>query len=120
MSNKDSVTREASAPAAAPRPGKLPAVLLALLVGLALGALAARYWFQPEASRQYNSMQQRLQGELDASHNELRIARAQADALEGKLVMEESTRNSLEASMQALQTELGRARDQLAFFDQLL
>src|SRR3546814_7990669 len=34
--------------------------------------------------------------------------------------MEESTRKGLEATLQASQTELGRARDQLAFFDQLL
>src|SRR5690606_7320917 len=36
------------------------------------------------------------------------------------LVVEESTRKGLEASLQALQSELGQTRDQLAFYDQLL
>src|SRR3546814_19832949 len=65
-------------------------------------------------------MRQSMQTELDTRSSELAGARAEADALEGKLAVEESTRKGLEASLQALQSELGRARDQLAFFDQLL
>ncbi|NYT84056.1 DUF6776 family protein [Pollutimonas harenae] len=120
MSNKDSVVHEGqvSSPTR-PSGGKLLAVL-ALLVGLVAGAVAARYWFQSEASQQYNSMQQQLQSELDTRNSELEGARAKADALEGKLMVEESTRKGLEAGMQTLQSELGRVRDQLAFFDQLL
>lgn len=94
--------------------------MLALLLGLAGGALGARYWFQTEASRQYDAMRLNLQGQLDARDSELAGALAQADALTGQLAMEESTRKGLEASLQAAQSELGAARDQLAFFDQLL
>src|SRR5690606_13747977 len=42
------------------------------------------------------------------------------DALQGKFLVEESTRKSLEVTLQETQAELGRARDQLAFFDRLL
>ena len=115
MSHKDAV---ASSP---PRQrGKAGLVVLGLLLGLALGAVGARYWFQSEASRQYSAMKQHMQLELDNSQGELTGARAQVDALIGQLVVEESTRKGLEASLQATQAELGRARDQLAFFDQLL
>ncbi|MDS1140387.1 hypothetical protein RE432_08050 [Pusillimonas sp. SM2304] len=115
MSNKDSV---ASVP---PRKkGKAGLLVLGLLAGLVLGAAGARYGFQSEASRQYGAMKQHMQRELDSSQDQLAGARAQVDALLGQLVVEESTRKGLEASLQATQAELGRARDQLAFFDQLL
>lgn len=120
MSNKDSVAHEVQASSSSRQSGGKLLAVLALLAGLTVGAVAARYWFQSEASQQYNSMRQSMQTELDTRSSELAGARAEADALEGKLAVEESTRKGLEASLQALQSELGRARDQLAFFDQLL
>ncbi|MGB6102937.1 MAG: DUF6776 family protein [Pusillimonas sp.] len=115
MNDKDSVSS-----AAGRQSGRAGLAVLALLAGLALGAVGARYWFQSEASAQYNAMKQGMQAELDTSRSELAAARAQADALAGQLVVEESTRKGLEASLQALQSELGQTRDQLAFYDQLL
>lgn len=94
--------------------------VLGLLLGLLGGALGARYWFQSEASRQYTTMREQMQRELDKRHSELIGARAQVDAIAGQLVVEESTRKGLETSLQSVQAELGHARDQLAFFDQLL
>lgn len=115
MHNQDS-----KAGATHPRPWRGAFFVLGLLLGLAAGALSARYWLQSEASKQYNTMRQQMQLELDRAHGELNNARAQVDAMTGKLVVEESTRKGLEASLQSTQAELGRARDQLAFFDQLL
>ena len=115
MNNKDSVT------AVTPRrQGWAGWLVVGLLAGLAVGALGARYWFQSEASRQFNGMKQHMQQALDTSHNELSGVRAHVDVLLGQLVVEESTRKGLEASLQETQNELGRVRDQLAFFDQLL
>ena len=95
-------------------------IVLALVVGLVAGALAARYWFEAEASKQYSSLQQRMQEEQEHGAHRLQEAQAQADALAGKLAIEESIRQGLEKSLQDAQTELGKAHDRLAFFDQLL
>ncbi|MFW7341678.1 DUF6776 family protein [Pollutimonas sp. H1-120] len=92
----------------------------ALLAGLVLGAAGALYWAGGVNHQQNESQAQQIQAELTDHRIELAQARAQLDALTGRLVMEESTRKGLETTLQATQAELGQARDQLAFFDQLL
>ncbi|MBB5215858.1 DUF6776 family protein [Parapusillimonas granuli] len=100
------------------KPGvRLFGFLLGVLLGVVLGGLGAAYWLEstggdppPDAERH----------SLLRARAELAALRAQNDALGGQLVMEESTRKGLEASLQSAQAELGRLRDQLAFFDQLL
>src|SRR5690606_7012926 len=93
--------------------------LPALLAGLVLGAVGGLYWAANADQQQAGAHDQALQAELLASRAELAQAHAQLDALTGRLVMEESTRKGLESNLQAVHTELGQARDQLAFFDQL-
>ncbi|MCC2597032.1 hypothetical protein LKR43_11840 [Pusillimonas sp. MFBS29] len=119
MNHKNPAPEGQAVPASSRSAAVLLAVL-ALLLGLAAGIFGARYWLQTEASREYDTMRQGLQSQLDERDTQLAGALAQVDALTGKLVVEESTRKGLEASLQAAQTELGAARDQLAFFDQLL
>jgi len=94
--------------------------MAALLLAAALaGALAAGYWQRNQASREHLALAQRLQQELNAVKADLVQTRAQADAALGRLMVEESTRKGLEATLASTQEELGRAREQLAFFDQL-
>ena len=84
-----------------------------------MGGLGARYWFKEQAIHKYDALKQQLEGDLMVSRAELIKAQAHVDALTGSLMVEESTRKGLEASLKAAQAELARSRDQLAFFDQL-
>jgi len=104
---------------AAPRGRARWLALAALLSGMILGGLGGRYWFKDQAMHQYDTLKQQLEGELIGARAELAKAQAHVDALNGNLMVEESTRKGLEASLEATQAELGRTRDQLAFFDQL-
>lgn len=105
---------------AAPKRKGLSLEVPALLAGLVLGAAGALYWAGNASQPQIEAQAQQLQAELTNHRIELAQVRAQLDALTGRLVMEESTRKGLETTLQATQAELGQARDQLAFFDQLL
>ncbi len=95
-------------------------IVLVLLLGLALGAAGSRFWFKDQERRQHDADLQKLELALHESQAGLAQAHGQIDALQGQLVVEESTGKGLQASLQAAQAELGQARDQLAFFDQLL
>ncbi len=95
-------------------------VSLALVAGLVLGAGSVQVWVSSQTGRVDDAAKQTLALALDETRAELSKTNAQLDALEGQLTVEESTRKGLEASLQQAQAELGRARDQLAFFDQLL
>ncbi|MYN14113.1 hypothetical protein GSY71_13280 [Pusillimonas sp. TS35] len=94
-------------------------LVVALCVGLVVGGLAGRYAFEAQATRDYDALKQRLEGELLAVRAQLVESQAKADALSGSLLVEESTRKGLAASLEASQAELGRTREQLAFFNQL-
>lgn len=94
-------------------------MLLGLVLGVALGGVGARYWFQGEATRQFNAMKSSLQNELVNARAEAAASQAHNDALSGSLLVEESTRKGLESTLQAAQKELGQAREQLAFYEQL-
>lgn len=95
-------------------------VLPVLLLGLLLGGVGASFWFKGQTSQQDEVVRKELETMLSQSRAGLVQANAQLDALQGQLMVEESTRKGLEASLQAAQAELGRARDQLAFYNQLL
>lgn len=109
----------------APAPGRKPAraswswVVLALVAGLALGVFAARFWLADRGLARYDQLkaqfdQLSMQSQADTDH-----LRARLDALQGQLDIEAGTRKGLEASLATVQGQLGRARDQLAFFQQL-
>ncbi|SPU49218.1 integral membrane protein [Bordetella trematum] len=51
---------------------------------------------------------------------ELRYLRTQLVSADGEVVVERAAREELEAQLRASQAELGRVRDQLAFYEQLL
>jgi cell division protein FtsB len=95
-------------------------VVVALLFGLLVGGAAGRFLLQDQASEEFSAQRRHLSEQIQQSHVNLDTSRARVAALEGQLMVEESTRKGLESSLQAAQAELGQALDQLAFFDQLL
>ncbi len=91
---------------------------------LAVGAVAGGAWVHTalerpalEAAREridrYEQDIAAMRGRLDESLNALA-------ALEGRFLVEESTRLGLETSLRTAQDELGRARDTIAFYEELL
>ncbi|HUH60331.1 MAG TPA: DUF6776 family protein [Candidimonas sp.] len=95
-------------------------VVVALLFGLLVGGAAGRLVLRDKASKDYDAQRQELAWQVQQSRADLDISRARVAALEGQLMVEESTRKGLESSLKAAQEELGRSLSQLAFFDQLL
>lgn len=94
-------------------------LLLSLLLGLALGYGGSRYVLD-NGQQQYDNLKKQFDITSAQHLYDLNAAMMRADAFQGQLAVEESTRRSLEATLQATQQDLGRARDQLAFFNQLL
>jgi hypothetical protein len=94
--------------------------LLLMVSGLIVGGLAGRYWSDDDASQHYLAAQARLQADLNQARADLGRTQAELDAVNGLLVLEKSTRKGLETTLHDTQLELGKARDKLAFFDQLL
>jgi len=94
-------------------------VLLALALGLALGYRYAHYEMRardaitPEHAAALGARMARAEAES-------RQLRSRLDIVGGELAVEQGARKGLEQQLQAAQGELGRLRDQLAFFEQLL
>ena len=89
-------------------------------LGIAAGFVAGRYGFQNEATRQYAALKSDFDVTVAQNKHDLNDALSKLDIARGQLSVEESTRRALEATLMATQNELGRVREQLAFFDQLL
>lgn len=110
------------------RPGSLTRWLSALgvlVVGLALGALAGYQFAQKSVmavpSVVITAEQVAAQdAAVRQSQAESRFLRAQLDTADGEIAVERAARQELEAQLRASQEELGRVRDRLAFFEQLL
>lgn len=67
---------------------------------------------QAQAEAQDASLRQR--------ETEARFLRAQLDTADGEIAVERAARQELEAQLRTAQAEVGRVRDQLAFYEQLL
>jgi hypothetical protein len=94
--------------------------LVGVFLGLAAGGAGVAYWSELALGDQQRAEQRSLQQSMLRTQQELVGLRAQSDALSGRLAVEESTRRGLETSLQTAQSELGRMREQLAFYEQLL
>ncbi|NMK47609.1 DUF6776 family protein [Achromobacter sp. Bel] len=109
-----------------PRPaGGLLRVAAGLLVGLLLGGVAGYFHAQRQAQPQdavvISAAQAEAQQEaMRQQATQLRYTQGQLDTADGELVIERSARQELEAQLRAVQAEVGRVRDQLAFYEQLL
>jgi hypothetical protein len=96
------------------------AAVAALVVGVAAGLAIGRLWGRHDAGGDYARLQAQYQQNVARSAQDLAALHAKTDMLQGQLAVEQSTRSGLESSLQHAQDELSRARDRLAFYDQLL
>jgi hypothetical protein len=94
--------------------------LLVWVVAMGLGFAAGQHIQLGQAARQYAN----LQTEFDVTVAQLRYdmsrLAAEKEALQSQLSVEQSTRRSLEESIQRGQGDLAQANERLAFYDQLL
>src|SRR5690606_37152557 len=116
---KNAPTQEAK-PATPRRSSDLLRLVLGLLLGVLGGYFAARHVSLNEAVRHYRQLQSQLDLTVAQSYRDINALQTQLDALEGQLAVEQSTRKSLEVSLETAQSELASTRERLAFFDRLL
>nr|WP_255592783.1 DUF6776 family protein [Bordetella sp. BOR01] len=100
-------------------------LLCVLAVGLAVGAAAGyRHARQSAAATDTVVVTAEQVAAQDAairqSQAESRFLRAQLDTADGEISVERAARQELELQLRSAQDELGRVRDRLAFFEQLL
>ncbi len=98
---------------------------LTLGLGLAVGAgLGYQYALGPGRPGQMVMLTEEQVQAQDASlrqrEAEARFLRAQLDTADGEIAVERAARQELETQLRASQAEVGRVRDQLAFYEQLL
>lgn len=101
------------------------AALCLLAIGLALGAAGGyRYARQSAAPADTVVITAEQAAAQDAAirqgQAESRFLRAQLDTADGEIAVERAARQELETQLRGVQEELGRVRDRLAFFEQLL
>ena len=105
--------------------GGLLRVFAGLLAGVLLGGSAgyfyARQLYRPQDAVVISARQAEAQEEsMRQQATQLRYVQGQLDAADGELVIERAARQELETELRAVQAEVGRVRDQLAFYEQLL
>lgn len=93
---------------------------MVFVLGAVVGAGVLRLGLERPALDAAQAREQAYEQDLAALRGRLEIANNTAAALEGRLRVEESTRRGLETGLQTMQAELGRARDSLAFYEQLM
>ncbi|MDH3066794.1 hypothetical protein QEP16_26090 [Achromobacter insolitus] len=100
-------------------------VVVALVIGALLGSSAsffyARQLYRPKDAVLVSARQAEAQEEaMRQQSTQLRYTQGQLDTADGELVIERAARQELETQLRAAQAEVGRVRDQLAFYEQLL
>src|SRR5690606_21361300 len=98
----------------------LMVVLLALCVGAAAGFQAASLYFRQNQAGITKEQLAALQASQVQRDAEMRFLRAQLDTADGETAVQAAARKELEAQLLDQQAELGRVRDKLAFYEQLL
>ncbi|MBR8656511.1 hypothetical protein KDH83_24670 [Achromobacter sp. Marseille-Q0513] len=112
----------------APQPRRLRGLArfgIALALGVALGvagtSLYVRHLARASAAAASDPVPSGAQEEaMRQQRTQLRFTQGQLDAADGELVIERAARQELETQLRAAQAEVGRVRDQLAFYEQLL
>jgi len=94
--------------------------VIATVVGVGLGWGAANVLGQPQTAKVAAMRLEQAQQQAQQLSEQLTALQARYEALDGQLLVEESTRKSLESSLHAVQVQLHEAHERLAFFDQLL
>ncbi|WMD18661.1 hypothetical protein RAS12_18755 [Achromobacter seleniivolatilans] len=119
------MSADSSAPLSSGSPRGWLRLFAGLLIGVLLGSSAgyfyARQLYRPQDAVVITSQQASDQEEaMRQQTTQLRYTRGQLDTADGELVIERAAREELEAQLLTAQAELGRVRDQLAFYEQLL
>ncbi len=91
-----------------------------LLLGLLAGAGGMFFWVQRDIDTRAANAQAALVQARQTLEADLQAQLARAESLQGELLIEQGTRQGLEAALKTAQAELGQAREKVAFFDQLL
>lgn len=94
--------------------------VVVLLAAAAIGFGLGQTLQVGQAARQYADLKSRFNTTVAQYQHDLSSLAAEREALSGQLVVEQTTRHSLEQSLQAAQQDLAQARERLAFYDQLL
>lgn len=94
--------------------------LACFLAGAIVGGAIAHFGLQSSAQHAAQAKILGYQQDVAALRGRLDLSDKQSAALEGRLLIEESTRRGLETSLRQLQEELGHAKDTLAFYEQLM
>lgn len=102
------------------RDGRLIWMLCSAIAGLVMGAALMWWGVFSYYDRGLTETIQRQNVQLSQAGAQLNELRAERGLLEGKLAVERSTRQGLERTLGTVQQELGAARDQIAFFYELM
>ena len=100
--------------------GRLLIFAAVFLLGMLIGALGLHYGLERPALDAAHAQITRYEQDMAAMRGHLTKAESTVAALEGRLHVEEGTRRGLYTSLQTLQSELGRAHDTIAFYEQLM
>ena len=105
-----------------PHPADKRGIWLAggLCAGLALGAVLMWWALTVYQDRSVTRAVDHLSEQLLQVQAERDDLYAHRDVLKGELAVESGTRKGLEIALETAQDELGAARDQIAFFDELM
>ena len=98
---------------------RLLIVMVALCVGAVAGYGYARHEHHTQRLESANQ-QAALRSALAARDTEALALRGQLDGIAGELAMERGARDEMQRELGKVQSELGEARDQLAFYEQLV
>lgn len=91
-----------------------------LAVGILVGGAAAHFGLERPALEAAQARLEAAELDLAAMRHRLEQANTRTIALEGELLVEESTRRGLETALRSTQESLGRAQDTVAFYEQLM
>lgn len=94
--------------------------LCGFMVGLILGVMLMWWGLHVYQDRTRAETIYRLNDQLVGMQQDFDQLQVERNVLEGRLAVESSTRRGLESSLSAAQRDLGAARDQIAFFTELL
>ncbi|MFT0851424.1 DUF6776 family protein [Achromobacter sp. F4_2707] len=100
--------------------GRRLALIIAMLVGAVVGGAIVFFMFERPALEAAQARAQAYEQDLAAARGKLLEANSMVAALEGRLLVEESTRRGLESVVGTLQEDLGKAQNSLAFYEQLI
>lgn len=98
----------------------MASILGVLAIGMLIGAAVAHYMLERPALKSALARVQDGEIQLAAMRGKLDQANTRVIAMEGRLLVEESTRRGLETALRTAQEELGQARDTVAFYEELL